>query len=170
MGPVEGRLAADAHSHVVVRSPIREYSIILSECRSLTRSRCQYDKFVFSSAAVFGMLADLGLQTPVPGSHPPRFSTQRYSTAYALRLSLYRRDLTLCVQYRSVLLGLYRRRVPHCARITTATSCEGVVDPHLHMGHHRHAHSHRDELPRCCRAAVLPRSRRKRRLSWLCPA
>ncbi len=40
----------------------------------------QYDKFVFSSAAVFGMIADLDLQTPVPGTKT--FSTQRYSTAY----------------------------------------------------------------------------------------
>lgn len=39
----------------------------------------QYDKFVFSSAAVFGMLNDLHLTTPVPGT--TLVSTQRYSTA-----------------------------------------------------------------------------------------
>ena len=51
----------------------------------------QYDKFVFSSAAVFGMLNDLHLTTPVPGTN--LVSTQRYSTAYAplsfSRASLY---------------------------------------------------------------------------------
>ncbi|PSR72625.1 hypothetical protein PHLCEN_2v11509 [Hermanssonia centrifuga] len=40
-----------------------------------------YDKFVFSSAAVFGMLADLDLTTPVPGTN--QVSTARYSTATA---------------------------------------------------------------------------------------
>ncbi|GJE90152.1 hypothetical protein PsYK624_062770 [Phanerochaete sordida] len=40
-----------------------------------------YDKFVFSSAAVFGMLNDLHLTTPVPGTN--LVSTQRYSTATA---------------------------------------------------------------------------------------
>jgi hypothetical protein len=39
----------------------------------------QYDKFVFSSAAASGMLADLHLTTPVPGTK--LFSTHRYSTA-----------------------------------------------------------------------------------------
>ncbi|KZT50799.1 MFS general substrate transporter [Calocera cornea HHB12733] len=40
-----------------------------------------YDKFVFSSGALFGLLADLQLQTPVPGS--TALSTVRYSTATA---------------------------------------------------------------------------------------
>jgi hypothetical protein len=40
----------------------------------------QYDKFVFSSAAVFGMLADLQLEEPVPGTK--LMNTERYSTAY----------------------------------------------------------------------------------------
>ncbi|KAI0685496.1 MFS general substrate transporter [Cytidiella melzeri] len=40
-----------------------------------------YDKLVFSSAAVFGLLRDLNLETPVPGTNT--FSTQRYSTASA---------------------------------------------------------------------------------------
>ncbi|EJT96617.1 MFS general substrate transporter [Dacryopinax primogenitus] len=40
-----------------------------------------YDKFVFSSGALFGMLADLQLQTSVPGTNT--MSTLRYSTATA---------------------------------------------------------------------------------------
>jgi hypothetical protein len=46
----------------------------------------QYEKLVFSSAAVFGMLADLHLSTPVPGTN--LVSTKRYSTAYVHSSSL----------------------------------------------------------------------------------
>jgi hypothetical protein len=41
---------------------------------------------VLSSAAVFGMLADLHLSTPVPGTN--LVSTKRYSTAYVHSSSL----------------------------------------------------------------------------------
>lgn len=54
---------------------------ILTYCLFSWGTRRQYDKFVFSSAAVFGMLNDLHLTTPVPGTN--LVSTQRYSTAYA---------------------------------------------------------------------------------------
>ncbi|THG96701.1 hypothetical protein EW026_g5177 [Hermanssonia centrifuga] len=45
-----------------------------------------YDKFVFSSAAVFGMLADLDLTTPVPGTN--QVSTARYSTAGVINYAI----------------------------------------------------------------------------------
>jgi hypothetical protein len=39
-----------------------------------------YDKFVFSSATIFGMLVTLHLSTPTPGTN--LVSTKRHSTAY----------------------------------------------------------------------------------------
>jgi hypothetical protein len=52
---------------------------VRTHCRASDDARLKYDKFVFSSAAVFGMLADVHLSTPVPGTK--LVSTKRYSTA-----------------------------------------------------------------------------------------
>jgi hypothetical protein len=52
----------------------------------------QHDKLVFSSAAVFGMLTDLHLSTPVPGTK--LVSTKRYFTAYVHSYSLVHFSLT----------------------------------------------------------------------------
>ncbi|KAI0684268.1 MFS general substrate transporter [Cytidiella melzeri] len=63
------------------RRLVWKVDLILMPIMTLTYGIQFHDKLVFNSASVFGMIQDLGLETPVPGTNT--FSTRRYSTAAA---------------------------------------------------------------------------------------
>ncbi|EIN12276.1 MFS general substrate transporter [Punctularia strigosozonata HHB-11173 SS5] len=67
--------------HGAHRRLVLKIDLLLMPLLTISYGLQFYDKFVFSSAAVFGMLADLDLTTPVPGT--TKVSTQRYSNATA---------------------------------------------------------------------------------------
>ncbi|KAI0083981.1 MFS general substrate transporter [Irpex rosettiformis] len=65
----------------VERRLVWKVDLILMPIMTFSYGLQFYDKLIFSSAAVFGMLEDLQLETPVPGTN--ELSSARYSTASA---------------------------------------------------------------------------------------
>ncbi|KAI0818858.1 MFS general substrate transporter [Irpex lacteus] len=65
----------------IERRLVWKVDLILMPIMTLSYGLQFYDKLIFSSAAVFGMLEDLQLETPVPGTN--EVSSTRYSTASA---------------------------------------------------------------------------------------
>ncbi|EKM54882.1 uncharacterized protein PHACADRAFT_96377 [Phanerochaete carnosa HHB-10118-sp] len=86
-GPFTSRISATPSASVrgwdakAERRVLWKVDLLLMPILTFSYGLQFYDKFVFSSAAVFGMLDDMHLTTPVPGTD--LISTQRYSTATA---------------------------------------------------------------------------------------